>query len=129
MYEFTPFASALGTLQAEWYIQSASYTGSVGTTTGYNSWSTPQSISSTMQITPINSVAVEGGARNATITNGAGITTFTNHQGLYVRVYMIVNRTSNGNASDVLKLKSFVYRTSRSVGGSTAPLPAGKIIS
>jgi hypothetical protein len=130
MYEFTPFTSALGTLQAEWYIQSASYTGSVGTTTGYNSWSTPQSISSTMQITPINSVAVEGGARNATITNGAGgITTFTNHQGLYVRVYMIVNRTSNGNASDVLKLKSFVYRTSRSVGGSTAPLPAGKIIS
>jgi hypothetical protein len=129
MYEFTPAASAAGTLQAEWYIQSASYTGSVGTTTGYNSWSTPQSISSTMQITPINSVAVEGGARNVTITNGAGITTFTNHQGLYVRVYMIVNRTSNGNTSDVLKLKSFVYRTSRSVGGSTAPLPAGKIIS
>jgi hypothetical protein len=129
MYEFTPAASAAGTLQAEWYIQSASYTGSVGTTTGYNSWSTPQSISSTMQITPINSVAVEGGARNGTITNGAGITTFTNHQGLYVRVYMIVNRTSNGNTGDVLKLKSFVYRTSRSVGGSTAPLPAGKIIS
>lgn len=129
MYEFTPAASAVGTLQAEWYIQSASYTGSVGTTTGYNSWSTPQSISSTMQITPINSVAVEGGARNVTITNGAGITRFTNHQGLYVRVYMIVNRTSNGNTGDVLKLKSFVYRTSRSVGGSTAPLPAGKIIS
>jgi hypothetical protein len=129
MYEFTPAASALGTLQAEWYIQSASYTGSVGTTTGYNSWSAPQSISSTMQITPINSVAIEGGARNATITNGAGITTFTNHQGLYIRVYMIVNRTTNGNAGDVLKLKSFVYRTSRTAGGSTDPLPAGKIIS
>lgn len=129
MYEFTPAASSLGSLQAEWYIQSASYTGSVGTTTGYNSWSTPQSISSTMQITPINSVAIEGGARNSIITNGAGITTFTNHQGLYVRVYMIVNRTTNGNAGDVLKLKSFVYRTSRAVGGSTDPLPGGKIIS
>ena len=129
MYEFTPAASDIGTLQAEWYIQSASYTGSVGTTTGYNSWSTPQSISSTAQITPINSVAVEGGARNVTITNGAGITTFTNYQGLYVRVYMIVSRTTNGNTGDVLKLKSFVYRTSRTVGGSTAPLPAGKIIS
>ena len=129
MYEFTPAVSALGTLRAEWYIQSASYTGSVGTTTGYNSWSTPQSISSTIQITPINSVAIEGGARNSIITNGAGITTFTNHQGLYVRVYMIVDRTTNGNAGDVLKLKSFVYRTSRAVGGSINPLPAGKIIS
>jgi hypothetical protein len=129
MYEFTPATSSLGSLQAEWFIQSASYTGSVGTTTGYNSWSTPQSISSAMQITPINSVAIEGGARNSIITNGAGITTFTNHQGLYVRVYMIVNRTTNGNAGDVLKLKSFVYRTSRAVGGSTDPLPGGKIIS
>jgi hypothetical protein len=130
MYEFTPAASALGTLQAEWYIQSASYTGSVGTTTGYNSWSTPQSISSTMQITPINSVATEGGARNAIITNGVGgLASFANHQGFYVRVYMIVNRTTNGNASDALKLRSFVYRTSRVTGGSTDPLPGGKIIS
>ena len=129
MYEFTPAATSTGTLQAEWYIQSASFTGSIGTTTGYNSWSPAQSISSNMQITPINSVAIEGGARNSTITNGSGITTFTNCQGLYVRVYMIVNRTSNGNAGDALKLKSFVYRTSRTVGGSTAPLPNGKILS
>jgi hypothetical protein len=42
---------------------------------------------------------------------------------------MIVNRTTNGNAGDALKLKSFVYRTSRIAGGSTDPLPAGKIIS
>ena len=47
----------------------------------------------------------------------------------HVRVYMIVSRTTNGNTGDVLKLKSFVYRTSRTVGGSTAPLAAGKIIS
>lgn len=129
MYEFTPAATSTGTLQAEWYIQSASFTGSIGTTTGYNSWSPAQSISSNMQITPINSVAIEGGARNSTITNGSGITTFTQCQGLYVRVYMIVNRTSNGNAGDALKLKSFVYRTSRTVGGSTDPLPNGKILS
>lgn len=129
MYEFTPAATSTGTLQAEWYIQSASFTGSIGTTTGYNLWSPAQSISSNMQITPINSVAIEGGARNSTITNGAGITTFTNCQGLYVRVYMIVNRTSDGNTGDALKLKSFVYRTSRTVGGSTDPLPNGKILS
>ena len=40
-----------------------------------------------------------------------------------------LNRTTNGNAGDVLKLKSFVYRTSRVTGGSTDPLPGGKIIS
>ena len=39
---------------------------------------------------------------------------------------MIASRTTNGNAGDVLKLKSFVYRTSRVVGGSTVP-PAAPI--
>jgi hypothetical protein len=118
MYEFTPAVTADGSLLAEWYIQSASFTGSIGTSTGYDSWSAAKSISSTMQITPINSVATEGGGRTATITNGAGATTFEDHQGYYVRVYMIVNRTTGGNAGDVLKLKSFVYRTSRVIGGS-----------
>ena len=126
MYEFTPAATATGSLQADWYIQSASFTGSVGTTTGYDSWSNPQSIANNIQITPINSVATEGGARISTITNGAGATTFENHQGYYVRIYMIASRTTNGNAGDVLKLKSFVYRTSRVVGGSTVP-PAAPI--
>jgi hypothetical protein len=123
MYQFTPFSSPAGTLQAEWYIQSASFTGSIGTTTGYNSWSTSKPISTTIQITPINSVAIEGGARTATITNGTGTTTFEDHQGYYVRIYMIVTRSISGNAADILKLKSFVYRTSRVVGGSIlAPL-------
>jgi len=121
MYQFTPFVSALGSIHANWYIQSASITGSIGTTTGYNQWSTPQLISSNVQITPINSVAIEGGSRTVTITVGAGANTFEDYQGYYVRIYMIVERTSNGNASDELRLRNFVYRTSRLVGSSTGP--------
>jgi hypothetical protein len=121
MYQFTPAATSLGSIQAQWFIQSASITSSVGTTTGYNEWSPEESISSNVQITPINSVAIEGGSRTVNITSGAGIITFENHQGYYVRIYMIVERTSNGNAGDELRLRNFVYRTSRTVGGSTSP--------
>ena len=127
MYEFTPAASTGGTIQAKWYIQSASYTGSIGTTTGYDSWSTPEPISSIVQITPINSTFTEGGARNVQVTSGAFINTFENFQGYYVRIYMIVERTTSPNTGDVLKLKSFVYRTSRSAGSVVNPLPIGPI--
>jgi len=121
MYQFTPFMSATGTIRSTWYIQSASITGSIGTTTGYDSWSTPETISSVVQITPINSVAIEGGAKNQLITAGAYSTTFENYQGRYVRIYMITERSSTGNSSDILKFKGFVYRTSRLTGGSVAP--------
>ena len=123
MYEFTPAVNAIGSLRAEFYIQSASVTSSTGTTTGYNLWSTPQDLLSGgfINITPIDSVATEGGSRTSSITAGPGITTFENHQGCYVRIYMIVYRTTNGNAGDLLKLKNFVYRTSRLVGSSTSP--------
>ena len=128
MYEFTPALTSLGTLRAEFYIQSASVTSSTGTTTGYNLWSTPQDLlgGGFINITTIASVATEGGSRTSTITSGPGITTFENHQGYYVRIYMIVYRTTNGNAADLLKLKNFVYRTSRLVGSSTSP-PASPI--
>jgi hypothetical protein len=40
---------------------------------------------------------------------------------------MIVSRTQSGNVNDILKMKSFVYRTSRFIGGAVGP-PAGGII-
>jgi len=125
MYEFNAATSSLGTLRAEWYIQSASITGSTGTTTGYNSWSNPTSLSAgPLSITSIDSLAAEGGARTLNIVAGSA---FLNHQGLYVRIYNIVERTSNGNVADTLKLKSFVYRTSREVGSSIGPLATGPV--
>ena len=122
MYEFTPFASATGILRSTWYIQYASITGS-GTTTGYDLWSTPEQISNVTQISNIPTVAPDGGARNLLITAGAYSTTFENYQGRYVRIYMIVERSSAWVSGDILKFKGFVYRTSRLIGSSVNPLP------
>ena len=134
MYEFTNNSSTInGTLRGEWYIQSASITGSSGTSTGYDSWSTPKSISGDLTITGIDNATLgskEGGAKTLVIGNNttpAGGVKFTSAQGYYVRIYMIVSRSSNGNVSDIIKLKSFVYRTSRVVGGSIAPAPQGEV--
>ena len=107
MYEFTPFASATGILRSTWYIQYASITGS-GTTTGYDLWSTPEQISNVTQISDIPTVAPDGGARNLLITAGAYSTTFENYQGRYVRIYMIVERSSAWVSGDILKFKGFV---------------------
>jgi hypothetical protein len=123
MYEFeNNSGTANGALQAQWYIQSASVTASVGTTTGYDEWSSPTALSpGAVPITSINSAtlgSIEGGSISKNISSGD---VFGDHQGYYVRIYMIAQRTTAGNASDVLKLKGFVYRTSRTVGSSVGP--------
>jgi hypothetical protein len=126
MYEFTNNSStATGTLVMQCFIQSASISGSVGTSTGYDSWSTPQALLLN-QITTIDNAtigSIEGGSR----TLSAATTNISTFQGRYVRVYMIVSRTQSGNVNDILKMKSFVYRTSRFIGGAVGP-PAGGII-
>jgi hypothetical protein len=125
MYNFNAATSTTGNLEAQWYIQSASISGSTGTSTGYDSWSTPQSLfPSTQLITTIDSTGTyEGGSRTFTTTSA----TFANYQGRYVRIYMIVSRGSTGNAGDLLAMKGFVYRTSRAVGSSILPPPGGII--
>lgn len=127
MYEFTNNSgTANGTIQMQCFIQSASISGSTGTSTGYDSWSTPQPLLTPGQITSIDTAtvgSVEGGSRTLNVST----TTLSSFQGRYVRVYMIVNRTTNGNVSDQLRMKSFVYRTSRIVGGSL-DVPTGGII-
>ncbi len=128
MYEFTDVAATSGAIQGNWFIQSASITGS-GTTTGYDQWSTPQSITNGfITLTLVSNGSTIGGSDTKTITtSGAGVTRFENHQGYYVRIFLIVRRQSAGDTNDLLKLKSFVYRTSRSTGGSIFPLPTGPI--
>jgi hypothetical protein len=127
MYEFTNNAGTnLGALQARWFIQSASITGS-GTTTGYDSWSTPADMTNGfITITNINSAtmgSIEGGVKNLVISL---LTSFEDTQGCYVRVYMIVRRSSNWDTNDIIKLKGFVYRTSR-LAGSTVSAPISPI--
>jgi hypothetical protein len=123
MYNFTAATSSAGNLEGQWYIQSASISGSTGTSTGYDSWSVPQTLFATEQlITTINSTGTyEGGSRTFTTTS----TTFENYQGRYVRIYMITSRDAAGGAGDMLAMKGFVYRSSRAVGSSTLPPPGG----
>jgi hypothetical protein len=123
MYNFTAATSPAGNLEGQWYIQSASISGSTGTSTGYDLWSTPQPLFSIENlITTINSTGTyEGGSRTFTTTNAI----FANYQGRYVRIYMITSRDATGGAGDMLAMKGFVYRTSRAVGSSILPPPGG----
>ena len=123
MYNFNAASSSSGSLRGQWYIQSASISGSTGTSTGYDEWSAPQQLFPSDQgITTIDSTGTyEGGSRTYTTTSS----TFANYQGRYVRIYMIVSRNSTGNVGDLLAMKGFVYRTSRAVGSSTTTPPGG----
>jgi len=123
MYNFNAATSTTGDLRGQWYIQSASISGSTGTSTGYDSWSAPQQLFGSDQIiTSINVTATyQGGTRTFTTTSS----TFANYQGRYVRIYMITSRNGTGNIGDMLAMKGFVYRTSRAVGSSTLPPPGG----
>ena len=117
-------------IQLQWFIQSASVTSSNGSISGYDSWSPAQSITPAndwiFALTSIPSTDTRGTSRNIVI-GGVSNSNFNNYQGQYVRVYAIVRRTSNGDMSDILKLKNFVYRTSRAVGSSILP-PLNPII-
>jgi hypothetical protein len=126
MYNFNAASSTALSLNGQWYIQSASISGSTGTSTGYDEWSAPQTLfGGTSVITTINSTGTyEGGSRTYT-TNSA---TFANYQGRYVRIYMIVSRDAAGDINDKLAMKGFVYRTSRVVGSSTLPPPSGIVL-
>jgi hypothetical protein len=123
--EFTNAAAGSRTLLAQWFIQSASITSDSGTNTGYDSWSTPQQIKGdTIILSNTPAGQTRGRSFNGSITTGGGITTFESHQGKYVRVYMVVWNFATGDASDIVNLNRFVYRTSRIVGSSTEALPA-----
>ena len=125
MYNFKAASSSTGQLRGQWYIQSATISGSDGTSTGYNSWNSPSNlISSPVVISTISSIGTyEGGS----ITFQLSTSAVGAQQGRYVRVYMIVDRNSTGDANDMLALKGFVYRTSRVVGSSISQLPGGEI--
>ena len=115
------------TILGQWYIQSASNINLSPASNLYDTWSTPVPLSSTgigILFTPANTIT--GNSRTIETVDGVtGKTNFANHQGKYVRIYMIANHLNPGNAGSVLKMKSFVYRTSRVAGSSTASYSGG----
>ena len=126
LYYENAHASLSSTVLSQFFIQSASYTGSQSdeTPNHYDSWSIPQQFSTpgsgTNLLAGINSLATGSTGRTIETTSG---NTFLSYQGYYVRIYMLINATQ-GNGASVLKLKGLVWRTSRAVGGSTTPGPA-----
>ena len=126
LYYENAHASLPSTVLSQFFIQSASYTGSQSdeTPNHYDSWSIPQQFSTagsgTSLLAGINSLATGSTGRTIETTSG---NTFSSYQGYYVRIYMLINATQ-GNGASVLKLKGLVWRTSRAVGGSTTPGPA-----
>ncbi len=122
--QFTDANSATSVVRGRWYIQSASFTGTNPTTDEYDSWSTPTAYNPQAIIVPVSNSTV-GNSRTMRVTQGGNLDIY---QGKFCRIYMIVERQTAGNVADELKLKNFVYRTSRTVGGSIqappSPIPA-----
>jgi hypothetical protein len=58
---------------------------------------------------------IESGAQTSEVTVS---TTFANRQGMYAQIYLVAY-TNASAATGTLKMKNFVWRTSRVVGGST----------
>jgi hypothetical protein len=109
-------------LRANFYIQSASVTSQNPGTNGYNTWSSPQPLSPAPGqtiLTALNGATTGTSITLQVATQTTGQDNFADCQGKYVRIYMMVDHASTGNATSVFKMKQFVYRTSRVVGGST----------
>lgn len=111
-------------IRSNFYIQSASNTDSSPGADYYDNWSTPESISPQIEIISVSPSSTHGNSRNIEITtNVSSVDTFVKYQGTYSRIYMIVRNGASGTGTDVLKMKNFVYRTSREVGSSIIPPP------
>ena len=118
------------TIRANWYIQSASYADDF-TPAGnfYDSWSQSEILNSSGHLIILQSPAATtyGNSMNFNVVGGSGITTLSKYWGKYCRIYMTSGHPSQGSASSVVKMKNFVYRTSRSVGSTTSIPPGGKV--
>ena len=100
-----------------------SITGSYsGTPSKYGLFDTQNSLGAgSIDFAPVSSL--KSGANNVNYTS----TQIEDRQGIYVLIHTTLSVTSPGSLTGTIKLKNFVFRTSRSVGSSTsAPaLPVG----
>ena len=119
--EYNNADSGIREVKGEFYIQSAFFSASNPNSNNYyDTWNTPQKLHTGFKIiiTSVAGTSTEGTSQNIDIT---GTDTMGDYQGRYVRIYFIASMTSGGNGSSVFKVKGQVFRTSRSVGGSTQP--------
>jgi hypothetical protein len=114
-YEIANTGSASVTCNARAYVATAS----LGPTAGssyYGAFQDGGSIGNPFAIgNAVLASTTESGAQTSEVTIGDD---FANRQGMYAQIYLIVY-TNTATAGGTLKMKNFVWRTSRSVGGST----------
>lgn len=115
-YEINNTSTSTVSLQTRAYIASASLGPIIGSS-GYGRFQDNVAMGGAQLLgTAVTSGVIESGAQTLELTN-SGADVFSDRQGMYVQIYLIVysNQTA---ASGTVKLKNFVFRTSRSVGGS-----------
>jgi hypothetical protein len=113
-YEINNTSALQPQLQMRAYIATASL-GPTGSSAYYGAFQDGTSLSNPIPIgISVPSASIKSGAQNSEVTSG---TTFANKQGMYAQIYLVAYTTSSPTGT--LKMKNFVWRTSRSVGGST----------
>ena len=114
-YEIANTGSSSVTCNARAYIATAS----LGPTAGsgyYGAFQDGASIGNPFAIgNAVLAATTESGAQTTEVTIGND---FANRQGMYAQIYLVVY-TNTATAAGTLKMKNFVWRTSRVVGGST----------
>ena len=109
------------TVQCRAYIGSASL-GPISNSSYYSAFQDETAIGSPLVVGAVPAATTESGANNQEATSGGG-TALTLRQGMYVQIYLVVYSPSTLPTGTV-KMKNFVWRTSRIVG-STTITPSG----
>lgn len=114
-YEITNTSATIAsTLQMRAYIATASL-GPIGSSAYYGAFQDGTSLGNPIPIgNSVPSSSIKSGAQNSEVTLG---TTFANKQGMYAQIYLVAFTTALPTGT--LKMKNFVWRASRSIGGST----------
>ena len=114
-YEIANTGSSSVTCNARAYIATASLGPTVGSGY-YGAFQDDASIGNPFAIgNAVLAATTESGAQTTEVTIGND---FANRQGMYAQIYLVVY-TNTATAAGTLKMKNFVWRTSRVVGGST----------
>jgi hypothetical protein len=114
-YEIANTGSVSVTCNAQAYIATASLGPTVGSSY-YGAFQDGGSIGNPFAIgNAVLSSTTESGAQTTEVTIGDD---FADRQGMYSQIYLVVYTNATGTGG-TLKMKNFVWRTSRSVGGST----------
>ena len=111
-----------GNINMRAYIATASLGPIVGSSY-YGAFQDGASIGNPIVINSVNAGTIESGAETNEVTSGI---TFANRQGMYAQIYLVVYTTATP-LTGTLKMKNFVWRTSRDVGGSIIPPASPKL--